>query len=74
MPLYKNISKNSGIISYSSGKDFIKIVFRDGESYVYSYVSAGKQHIDKMKKLAARGKGLTTYINKYVKEKYAAKL
>ena len=74
MPLYKNTSKNSGIISYSIGANYIKIVFKDGEAYLYSHKSAGKTHINKLKALAKEGKGLTTYINQHVKEKYESKL
>ncbi len=74
MPLYKNSSRSSGIMAYTSYKDSIKIVFKDGETYLYSYESAGKKNIEEMKKLAAQGEGLTTYINKFVKERYEKKL
>lgn len=73
MPVYKNSSGKSGILSYSIGNDFIKIVFRDGEAYLYTNLSAGVRHIKNMKKLAEAGKGLTTYINQHVKEKFEKK-
>lgn len=73
MPAYKNSSGNSGILSYSIGNNFIKIVFRDGEEYLYTKRSAGIRHLKNMKKLAEAGKGLTTYINQYVKEKFEKK-
>ena len=74
MPLYKNSSGSSGVTAYTIGKALIKVVFKDGQTYVYSYKSAGKKHIEEMKKLATIGKGLTTYINVHVKEKYDKKL
>ncbi|MES2566793.1 MAG: hypothetical protein V4565_08000 [Bacteroidota bacterium] len=74
MSRYKNTSGNAGILSYSLGKDYIKIMFKRGETYLYTYNSTGKTRIEKMKKLALAGKGLTTYINIFVKNKYESKL
>ena len=70
MKKYKGISENSGVSAYRSGIDRIDIKFQDGRLYTYSYRSAGRDHVEKMKDLAETGKGLTTYINKYVRELY----
>lgn len=48
--------------------------FSDSETYIYTYASTGKKHIEDMKKLAVQGYGLTTYINKNVRQAYARKL
>ena len=74
MKRYKNLSKDSGAIAYEIGKESIKVQFRDGSIYNYTYGSTGKEHIEQMKKLAELGRGLTTYINVYVREKYALKI
>ena len=74
MARYKKTSNNSGILSYSLGDDFIKIVFKSGDTYLYTNKSTGKKHISQMKKLAAKGKGLTTYINIHVRDKFEEKL
>lgn len=63
-----------GIYSYQSMNNKIIITFTTGESYEYTYDSAGSLHIEKMKSLAKAGKGLNSYINKYVKYKYSRKL
>jgi hypothetical protein len=48
--------------------DFIRIAFMAGGTYVYTYKSAGKRHIENMKALAASGKGLNSYINDYTRD------
>ncbi len=70
MKRYKNISGGSGVQTYEIGDDFIRVTFIDGTPYIYSYKSAGRQHIEEMKDLAERGKGLATYISKHVKDLY----
>jgi hypothetical protein len=74
MRRYKKLNKDSGVYAYEIGRDNIKIQFNDGSVYLYTYVNTGKQHIEQMKRLAPTGKGLTTYINRYVREKYALKV
>lgn len=71
MERYKNLSNESGVLAYKEGEDFIQVKFTGSDQiYTYSYSSAGLRHIEKMKSLARKGKGLSTYISKYVKDKY----
>jgi hypothetical protein len=70
MKRYADESGMSGISAYETGKDWIKIKFKSGQVYKYSYDSAGNKRIEAMKKLAEQGKGLATYINKYVRDQY----
>jgi hypothetical protein len=42
--------------------------------YLYTYESAGKRVIEKMKKLATTGKGLSTYISQTVKDNFETQL
>ena len=74
MKKYINANGNAGIIAYESGSDFIKIKFRDGETYLYNYKNPGKLCVEKMKMLAEKGNGLTTFINKNVRENFAQKV
>ena len=74
MPTYKNISGSSGIRAYGLGPDFIKIVFKDGGTYLYTFKSTGVKHIAAMQQLAVSGKGLTSYINQFVQDRYEKKL
>ena len=51
-----------------------QIRFKHGGTYLYTYASAGPRAIEAMKQLAARGNGLNTYLNKYVRNRYARRL
>ncbi len=71
---YKSKNEDAGVWAYETGADFIKLRFRDGRTYLYDYNKPGKIAVNKMKKLAATGKGLTTYVNQQVRENYSRKL
>ena len=70
MKKYKGLSGDSGVIAYQLGDESIRVKFVDGAVYTYSYVSTGRVHIEQMKVLAESGRGLSTYISKYVRDKY----
>ena len=72
MQIYQS-SHPSGVYGFKTGDDYIFIQFTDGTKYLYNYIKPGKQHVEKMKDYAKEGKGLSTYINKYVRENYALK-
>ena len=74
MKRYKNLSGNSGGLAYEIGEDFIKVKFRDGGVYLYNYHRTGRDKVERMKELAEEGRGLSTFISRYVKERYAEKL
>ncbi len=74
MQRYQSSNTNTGITAYQVVSGGITVQFKDGSVYLYTSRSAGRKHIDQMKKLAAQGEGLTTYINRFVRENYAAKL
>jgi hypothetical protein len=61
---YSNLSGDSGVVAYAIGSDFSLVQFRNGGIYRYSAGSAGKLIIDRMKVLAASGRGLSTFIAK----------
>ena len=67
---YKNLEGHSGVTAYEAGPDSIRVQFTDDRVYLYTYKSAGKRIIEKMKELAKTGKGLSTYISQKVKDKY----
>lgn len=74
MERYGNLGGNSGVAAYGLGSDSITVQFNDGAIYLYNYVSAGRSSIETMKTLAAAGQGLNSFIMKYVRKSYAAKL
>lgn len=70
MQPYGNLSGGSGVKAYEIGRDFIRVQFVDDRIYRYSYTSAGRGRIEQMKRLAASGKGLSTYISQHVRDAY----
>ena len=74
MHRYKSLSGHSGIRAFDIKQDSIKIEFNDGSIYLYDDKKPGPVHLAQMKKLAIKGQGLTTYINKWVRQNFAAKL
>lgn len=74
MERYGNIGRDSGVLEYEIGANYIKVKFSDGSIYLYSYRKPGDYHVEQMKNLAQNGVGLNSYINKNVKHKYESKL
>ncbi|MDW8852685.1 hypothetical protein SD960_21465 [Flavobacterium sp. MMLR14_040] len=74
MEKYKNLKGDSGVQSYEIGSDFIIVHFKNDGSYLYNYDIPGSSHVERMKKLATKGKGLSTYISTIVKKKFAEKI
>lgn len=70
-----NLSKCKWKFRYSRGYEIgdtcIEVEFADTESvYRYSYESAGRENVEEMKRLAAQGHGLNSFINRRVKYLY----
>lgn len=74
MHRYRNLSGNSGVDAYETGGNSITVRFTDGSAYLYDCRSSGRTHVEEMMRLAAREKGLATYINQHVREKFARKI
>lgn len=73
MERYSDIDRDSGVAAYEIGSDYIRVKFCDSSVYLYTYASAGSQHIEEMKQLAIQGDGLNAYINDHVKKSYDRK-
>jgi hypothetical protein len=73
MQRYNGADRDSGIDAYEAGANYMRVRFIHGGTYVYTYRSAGRRHIDTMKLLAKSGKGLNTYINDHVRERFERK-
>ena len=74
MEQYTNTSGTSVVKGYTPLADGIIVLFTTGEAFTYTYESAGKRHIQTMKKLARKGQGLGEYIENVVKHGYARQL
>lgn len=70
---YGNKAGNSGVIAYEIKRDFIRVKFVDGSTYTYTYRSAGRENIERMKILARSGRGLSGYISTHVKDRFSEK-
>jgi len=74
MTRYANLAGDSPITAYEMTNDSITVEFDSAHTYLYTYNSAGKKNIEQMKNLAMAGRGLSTFISKVVKERYAEKI
>ncbi len=74
MQRYQDLSGKSDVWGFEYGPDSITIQFKDKSVYLYNNASAGPEHIKNMKRLAAAGRGLHSYIMLNVKKKYMVKL
>jgi hypothetical protein len=63
--------RDTGVVAFEAGPDFIRLEFTDGRVYTYDATAPGADHVEEMKALALRGRGLTTYINQHVRGNYA---
>ena len=74
MDRYSDASGRSGVTAYELLPDGIKVQFSGGPTYLYTYASAGEAYIEAMKEAARAGRGLATYISRYVRGRYATRL
>jgi hypothetical protein len=65
------LNENSGVGGYEYGPDYIITKFGD-KFYLYSDKVTGPANIEQMKKLADRGKGLSSFISRNVKSNFEA--
>lgn len=70
MKIYSNFSGSSGVTAYQIADEEILVEFNRKKIYRYTYASAGKEAVEKMKLLAQQGRGLSTYISRNVKGRY----
>ena len=71
MQNYANLrGGNSPIIGYEIEPTRIRIMFKGGRTYSYSYASAGENNVEQMKSLAQAGAGLSAFITRNVRYNY----
>lgn len=75
MTPYRNLNGNSNVVTYEATEDSIHVVFKGGRyrNYLYNSVRPGQVVVERMKALAAQGRGLNSYIFSVVKDRYARK-
>jgi hypothetical protein len=72
MEHYSNAGGNSGVTGYECGPESIAVKFSDGHVYTYTYASCGAGNCEQMKRLAAQGSGLNSFIMRNVRTGYAS--
>lgn len=74
MTPYRNRSGSSGVAAYTLLDDAIIVQFNDETAYLYGPSRPGRHHVGRMKSLAMAGRGLGSYITRYVRDKYETRL
>ncbi len=74
MQPYLNLQGDSGVAAYAIGDGVIHVRFVDDRTYEYTDAMPGRQHVRNMQELARLGRGLSTYISKFVRGRYTRKL
>ena len=67
---YANLGGNSSVLAYEILPTSIRVQFKGGKWYSYSFSKAGHTHVDNMKELAENGVGLCSYIQRNAKYLY----
>lgn len=70
MERYANLGGDSSVTAYEIGSTYIRVQFKTGRLYTYSYASAGSGHVETMKSLARAGQGLCSYIQRNVRNSF----
>lgn len=73
MQPYANLGGDSGVAYFEIGNGYIVVQFKDGMNYKYTAQSAGTENISEMQSLALAGRGLNSFISKYVRKGYSEK-
>lgn len=75
MTPYRNLGGNSNVVAYEANDDSIHVLFKSGacRNYLYNSVRPGKAVVERLKGLAAQGRGLGSFISSVVKDNYARK-
>jgi hypothetical protein len=74
MQRYKNLEGHSGVIAWQEAPGALAVKFVNGDIYVYTDERTGRVTVAQMAALARAGRGLSTFISRYVRERYAQKI
>ncbi|MEO6137483.1 MAG: hypothetical protein ABIP11_02310 [Luteimonas sp.] len=69
---YREVSRHPGVVAYALLPEAIAVEFDQGGVYVYSHDCPGRRHVSRMKLLAEQGHGLSSYINRHIRNRFAA--
>ena len=66
-------TKRHGVVGYELGPDSIDVEMTSGWVYRFSYEKPGATRVERMKALAESGHGLSTFINRYVRNRFESR-
>lgn len=73
MEKYTNPTGRSGVIGFEIGRRHIDVQFIDGHVYRYARPQITKAEFDEMARRAKHRDGLSTYITRHIRGRYARK-
>lgn len=68
---YRSGRGASGVVAYAIADEGMHIQFRNGDVHVYTPAATGRLHLKVMKQLARANAGLSTYVNRQVRNRYS---
>lgn len=71
---YGRSRTDSGVRAYAALPGAIILEFANGSVYLYTDASTGAACIARMQRLARSGRGLSTFVSRVVRNRYAARL
>lgn len=71
---YGTANHEGGITEFALLQGAILLIFRNGAAYLYTDEVPGSAHVERMRGLAVRGKGLSTYVSRHIGTRYAQML
>jgi len=70
MRQYGGHTRKHGVFAFEIQPDAIEVEFTSGWVYRFSYKRTGTTRVERMKQLAESGHGLSTFINRHVRNRY----
>jgi hypothetical protein len=73
MQPYGEHVRKHGVVAYEIAPDSIDVEFTSGWIYHFTYNNPGQLRVERMKELAQAGHGLSTFINRYVRNRFESR-
>jgi hypothetical protein len=70
MRQYGGHTRKHGVSAFEVQPEAIEVEFTSGWVYRFSYEKTGALRVERMKQLAESGHGLSTFINRHVRNRY----